>query len=106
MKNLKKYALSLAKWANETTEGKINISDTKKLVVELIIKDKNIFETIEIFNHLEQEIKEYLERTAEDNRAEVLEIENFFNPIPKGQKTFKDRTEEIKEKYNYKFDKN
>jgi hypothetical protein len=90
-------------WAylNTPTE-KIEHKDSKKLIVELLLKDKTIEETIILFNSIEAEVKEHASKTFDKKMKSIEAINNFCNPEIK---PFKERAQEIKEKYNYKFDK-
>ena len=76
--------------------------DNKKLIVELLLKDKTIEETIILFNSIEAEVKEHASKTFDKKMKSIAAINNFFNTEVK---PFKERAEEIKERYNYKFDK-
>ena len=85
-----------------TPNEKMEHKDSKKLIVELLLKDKTIEETIILFNSIEAEVKEHASKTFDKKMKSIAAINNFFNPEVK---PFKERAEEIKEKYNYKFDK-
>jgi len=97
MKNFKQ----IWEYLNTPTE-KMEHKDSKKLILELLLKDKSIEESINLFLAVEHEVKNSLSKTFDKNTQELRHINNFFNPEAK---PFKERAEEIKEKYNYKFNK-
>lgn len=88
-------------YLNTPTE-KIEHKDSKKLILELLLKDKTTEEIILIFNYINIELKDYLIKDFDKKTKSIEAINNFFNPEIK---LFKERAEEIKLNYNYKFDK-
>lgn len=90
-------------WKCLFTESKdFDKKDNIKLAKELIFRDNTPQEIIFIFKGLEKEVKEHLQKAEQKNELENKAINFFFNPLVN---SFKDRAQEVKEKFNYSFEK-
>lgn len=104
---MKKTVIAIVKivkylWKCIFTESKdFDKKDNIKLAKELIFRDNTPKEIIFIFKELEKEIKEHLHKAEQKNELENKAISLYFNPIVN---SFKNRPQEVKDKYNYLFE--